>query len=567
MNLIFHIVRKDVLRLRAWVATWLAVLALPVVPSFFTEEFAHELNKIGVGGLQHVLQVLTAGIVVVLLVQGDSVLGTRAFWRTRPIGAGRLLVAKMVAALTILWGGWMLIGLPWWLWCGWGAGEITRAALEALVMALVITTPGFVLGALTDSVARAIIWSPIALVFLLWFLPAAAGVMGQFEAQRFFVRSAVAMIATSVIIWIALAGFYRGRWSRKSFWFWGVGAVVLWMLAATLPSDQLLRGHRAELRPELGRRVTVKYESASIDVTLNHKREQVHSRVAFSAQGVDELPYVLEGMGAMQRWCWSEFSYERDAFFNRIGHRRIPAGYSPLKKDPETTAHWQQKRDSAGRSLVPRVPPPTIENPQDPHFQAYQNLIDQKSIGHRLSQQPSTYNATLWFALLRDSVAAEVPLSAGSVGLGGDHRVDIRTVSSDAKGWHALVVDYTPQSWTREIRETLRKAEHSVIYRDEAEYVLLNRATKESVLAPLQHRPRVVYVHGVGVCRKQLSATVAPIVRNGAVVTRPEWQSGLSLAYVRWETVAIFKREVKAEGFLATAAQPLRIERDAGSKK
>lgn len=569
MSLIFHIVRKDIVRLQAWVAVWLFVLALPVVLAVLNEKFVFELNKVGIGGLQHVLQILIAVVIVVLLVQGDSVLGTRAFWRTRPIGPGRLLAAKLLAALAIVWGGWMLVGLPWWLWCGWGVGEITRAGLDALVLALVLITPGFVLGALTDSIARAIIWSPISFVFFIWFLPAVAGSMGQFEAHRFFVRTIVAACVTSLLVWAALTGFYRGTWGRKAFWFWGVGAVALWLLAAQVPLEQIPIMQRREYRPELGRGIEVKFEGASTDLTRNRKVESVHVRTKFSVTGADQQPYAFDGMGATQRWTWGTFDFEQDVYLNRMGARGNPTGFSSYRTDPETIEYYRQKREATGRSIA-RVPIPTLPSIPGAHLQSYLLLFEQQSIAHRMATEPSSLKTTLWLSLLRDSVSTAVPLAEGTsvrVGTGGDHRMELRTAGETLNGWRVAVCDFVPLSWTREFRDVLRRADSSFLYRDRGDYMIFNRATKESVVASPWQRPKVTYVHGVGVSVTQYDAFVPRIARQGVLQVRPDWQSGLTLAYVKWETAAIFKREVNVKDFQATASQPLRVVRDADQKK
>ena len=101
MRLMWHVVRKDLGRLRWQLAAWLAILGAKYVMGFgviWFGPFSDEAHK----NLEIVVRALGASEVVVtffltaLLVQGDAPVGSRQFWVTRPISGARLLGAKLL---------------------------------------------------------------------------------------------------------------------------------------------------------------------------------------------------------------------------------------------------------------------------------------------------------------------------------------------------------------------------------------------------------------------------------------------------------------------------------------
>ena len=129
MNLIWHIIKKDVRALRWPLGLWTLVIILKLgtgvllltadgteAPEWFTR-----LEGIATtfAGLE-----LLSVLLVAALVQEDPLVGSSAFWVTRPVSGGRLLRAKLAAIglVFILWP--LVVTLPWWLACGYGPREL-----------------------------------------------------------------------------------------------------------------------------------------------------------------------------------------------------------------------------------------------------------------------------------------------------------------------------------------------------------------------------------------------------------------------------------------------------------
>lgn len=141
MSLIWHIVRKDCRRIALAVAVWSGLVALwtlafarfPVpldlaAPGSMVNEEMTTRRFIGIAG--GIFQFGLGVMVLAQLVQQDRLLGTTAFWFTRPVSGGRLLLAKMLSVLVLF----VLVPIGAlsvvWLALGFTAQEIAMAALE-----------------------------------------------------------------------------------------------------------------------------------------------------------------------------------------------------------------------------------------------------------------------------------------------------------------------------------------------------------------------------------------------------------------------------------------------------
>src|ERR1043166_4899007 len=92
-----------------------------------------------------------------------------AFARSsRPISRGRLLLAKAVGAFAMVALIPVAVALPWWLWCGFSAGQVVQAASETLAVLTLVIICGALLATLTDSLARAMLWTLVFVAVVLF---------------------------------------------------------------------------------------------------------------------------------------------------------------------------------------------------------------------------------------------------------------------------------------------------------------------------------------------------------------------------------------------------------------
>jgi hypothetical protein len=125
MNLTWHIVKKDLRALKWPLALWIFVIiaklgiGVVLLNADGTEgvEWFNKMDALAkiLGIFEFVSFVLTAA-----LVQQDLLVGTTAFWMTRPISGGRLLRAKLLSIGLVFGLLPVLVTLPWWQGCGYG---------------------------------------------------------------------------------------------------------------------------------------------------------------------------------------------------------------------------------------------------------------------------------------------------------------------------------------------------------------------------------------------------------------------------------------------------------------
>lgn len=170
MRLVWHIAKKDMRRLAPAAGVWLGLLvmaALVMTWAAISDDVARSgdvrgwlINlKVAVGCLTGTAMALGT-LLVAQLVQEDPLTGSAAMWRTRPMGAGRLWLAKVCAVGLVFVGAPVVALTPVWLASGfslasWWAAASGMIATQAI---LVVVAGGLAaitkdLGAFVFSVA------------------------------------------------------------------------------------------------------------------------------------------------------------------------------------------------------------------------------------------------------------------------------------------------------------------------------------------------------------------------------------------------------------------------------
>jgi len=168
MNLTWHIIKKDLRALRWPLLLWTLLIIMKLVAGAMlltadgTEDpqWFKRLESLAMvfAGLETLSVILVAA-----LVQQDLLVGSSAFWVTRPISGGRLLRAKLAAIglIFILWP--LVVTLPWWLACGYGPRDLAGAAMETASIHLIVVLVGLLWAVVTDGYSRFILWALITL--------------------------------------------------------------------------------------------------------------------------------------------------------------------------------------------------------------------------------------------------------------------------------------------------------------------------------------------------------------------------------------------------------------------
>lgn len=578
MKLVFHIVGKDLRRLRWWLLAWIGVLASPVLVGFGLLVYAPsfvggwELPKAHVALLT--LEGLFAYVLTVLLIHEDALVGPQPFWLTRPIGRGRLLAAKAMSAAAILGLLPVLVSLPWWLWCGFGVGEIAVAALESCALATLIAIPAALVAVLTDSLAQALLWTMVLLaavpVAIFYFGAAvAAAVTDQPSAALWISRSVLAVGLVAVEFAVVVVVQFYARWRTR----WLVAAATMivgtlcaatqwpWVFIGRLRPGEIDAGRAAGVQVQMRRALAERVSAGGVRTVRGVETLQ-RVRTGFVASGIP-AGLLLGGVGAEQRWRfggafsanWSDYLSGSNAV--RIaGLRESRWGF--FSEDEETRrwmAEWRERR-----KLPPWLPPAAI--PED-QAELGSSAFLRPSLVARMRTDAPAYEARLWLELVRPELEIEMPLAPGRWRTQGGRGMRIESVDftrgprvSMQPGGGALVV--LVETRPAPIGQMLQAAAEASAwftswwrYGREG-YVVLNRGRGEftSVGGPNgRNGQRELVVNGVRVLWSERGVDAPHVIRNGTWVPVAGWMSGVTLGRITVRHEAVFAREVKADRF------------------
>lgn len=213
MNLTWHIMRKDLRALRWPVLVWVTVIvaklgvgwALLAADGTEPVEWFNRMDGIAkvLAALEGISFVLAAAFI-----QEDLLVGTRAFWRTRPISGGRLLGAKLLSLALVFGVTPLLLTLPWWLHCGYGPSEIAWAALETAAIHALCVLIGVLWAVVTDGFGRFLMWTLVSLFAIptligtlsYYLRPGGVRVAGELQGDRTLVIAGIALVGLAAVV-------------------------------------------------------------------------------------------------------------------------------------------------------------------------------------------------------------------------------------------------------------------------------------------------------------------------------------------------------------------------------
>jgi hypothetical protein len=167
MRVTWNIVAKDFLRMRAVILAWFGLMAAKILLYAFvsgaigrpSESWLLLLGQGPAVAVRACLDPLIAFVLTGWMVHEDPLVGADAFWVTRPISGARLLGAKLLGAALFLVLFPILLNVPWWLACGFGAGEIGRAMVPMAAEYSLVVIVGIGVASATTSFPRYFLWT------------------------------------------------------------------------------------------------------------------------------------------------------------------------------------------------------------------------------------------------------------------------------------------------------------------------------------------------------------------------------------------------------------------------
>ncbi len=595
MKLVWHIVWKDFLRLRWGLAAWWAVIALKLGLGFALILFLGDAQWTQSGQphpfwsdnwlgttlpLIALLEGFLAFFLTAMLVKEDGLVGTKQFWITRPISPGRLLAAKCAGWVLMLWLSAVVLILPWWLACGFGAGQIAWAALELFAFQAAISLPAAVVASLTDTVSRVVVWSLVLVAFVGMAIPAILGLL----TARAILGTNMPEFAGICFVALAVVGaaiFARQYWRRN--WVGSVvrlglgilaGPVVLILLVVRFDGTfrRIVRSDMSwsDWHEERAADVSLRQQSAVANPTNLRREELVETQLTtyLAASGVPRGYVVMQGDKAQQTWRWPdglEVRRNEDWIggWGADGALRVALGVGERKRDEETERYWQTQREADERKrakeYLDRVRATSAVYRAVPTGITVSSMVMPSTI-KRMMQTPPSYQATVQLRLTQPEPWIEIPYAASGwhAHAGYGFRLGNGTVDGDgaraAKGGFVdepgVIAFPIVATMENSVWDEIFSAQHWMRDRwKEPGFYIINRAGGDLLRQNVYRTPRI-RIAGVGVVRDVVRAWVPILRRDGKAVPRdPHWRDEAKFVLVGVREEARFTREVKAEKF------------------
>lgn len=301
MNLTLHQFRKDLFRLRLPVALWLVLVLLRaalVIPGLAEpgEDASLQVLYRLFTTLVPLLQNILLLVMVPLLIQEEPLVGTTAFWFTRPIDGQMLFRSKMMLVAVIFILPPFVTEMVILAIHGSSASQLALAVPEILLEDMKFLVYVIILSALTQTFARyALLGASIfisyyllgivAVILLSYFeMPSfLRGARGAGLADSQYVASTVAVIAIAVLI---LVDQYRRRDTRRAWFRVGGAVLVTFMIGHFWPGDFLPHRHDR-------RETEIDTSAVSLAVSADPRLRQLSDAYRFRSK--DEAKKSISG--------------------------------------------------------------------------------------------------------------------------------------------------------------------------------------------------------------------------------------------------------------------------------
>jgi hypothetical protein len=472
MRLITHLVKTDIRRLWALLVVWLALLALRgALLGANVSPADHATRELfgTLGNLVPKLEIMLLFVIVPLLVLADPLVGTTAFWLTRPISRQALFQSKtlFVAAVLILPA--VLVNVIVFMANGLTLRDVALAVPETVMAQVSLVMVAAVLAAVTPGFGR---YAIVGVAFAV----ALEGSEMVVQWARSYVDSASVMrrqldfslarssfVATS--LWIMVAGGivvahqYFTRKTARS-----IAAAALFAAAALAAQHLWAWDFLAPRLPE----------SAAPPFDLSKVKVEMHGSINTNEE--------MAARGVPQKELWTS-----------IDEEGVPTSYLLLPK--RVRPHLQSADGTALETREPRENQLVIEthsnaldsalggipviNAGDAQTAVTTLFTMSEDAYHQYRDQPLSFWADIDFEAVKFAVAAEMPVTKGARFDHGSLRIMITGILRQPDGVDILLRERQPNLLLdRANRFSPMPQPHSYW----PVYVLRNKKRKEAVM-------------------------------------------------------------------------------------
>lgn len=591
MSPILNIILKDFRRLRIPLGGWLLVMSSKYTLGFYLVLAADlpesswawgELRTACMvfGGLETALTFLIA----VWAIRGDSVLGTRSSWMTRPISGARLLRAKLGGLAALLVAPAVLLPVPWWLVCGFGAGDVAAAMAEMAAWQVVTIGIALVAAVLADSLGRVIVWTLVTLAILTGPILIGWGAWMHNPGTPGPLPALGILVATGATV-VVLQFLTRDRRFAEAIMVLGLpSALFAFMLSfkraanseATRTSiEASYEVTRTEWNEALARDIVFDFRGA---VRRPNSRPSDDTRpeflrMTFAARGVPD-GYAVGGVAMRHEW-FGRSGLDHAAIGRGSGGHGHPLSTSmrtllglPTSVVDLETERWrweqalarsqepgatQAARDLANLLRDRRLQQPAIIESDEQSVNAVVPVPS--SLAAQLQERPARYAVVASIDLVRPERWLELSLAPGSWKSGnarGMRLLHSKPFTVDRSGhrrdqYHVALIETEPTGVLAMALAPLIRIRNPL---PESHYVVLNRPNATLDVPSVRPSRAAVTLGGVAVRSRTFEVPIPRVIRNGEWTNvAPDWQADAKLGLLGWRRAATFHREIQVENF------------------
>jgi hypothetical protein len=467
MNLTWHIVKKDLRALKWPLGLWLLCVVAKLGVGVMLLNATGDEGFVWFQKMDMLAKGLATGellsfVLVAALIQEDLMVGTSAFWMTRPISGGRLLRAKLLTIALVFLIAPVLVTLPWWLGCNYGPGEIAWAAAETVAVHAIVVLIALLWSAVTDGLGRFLMWTLVTLAVT----PMLSAIIGYYLSRKgpgpvpeILSTRVLGMIIIMVVgIMVVLVHQYLTRHTWRSIAV--IGAMIVlcvltlgfWPWAWNLESKAygyIIRRAQGDW-PATAEPAGLKFTLRSAEFAARKDRP--------NRPGTLAINYSVEGLAQGQGFI----SYPSEHFWqwpNGSSEKGYTMGRSVLTHVARTHATAFAKGEQA------------VEPWSGNHISML-SVLPSSTMG-KVRAEPPAYALQARLQLMKFESTTPVPLQAGAWETAGVNGERIAAVEKSGDQLHITFVRHTPALWV-DVMAGGRMAPSGVSSR----YFLVNRTNQ-----------------------------------------------------------------------------------------
>jgi hypothetical protein len=554
MNLTWHIVKKDLVRMRLHLLLWAVLLGSQVFVSgrLLSIRSVNLTWFTGTGMLLNLLAAVTLIICFIMtaaLVLDDPLAGADMFWVTRPISGGRLLRAKLIAAVLMFGLLPVLFWLPWWLYCDFSAGEVGRAAARVLCVQALAVVPAFTLASLVGQTGRFVLFSALVAVaawvallnFVTW---GGYQILSPDLLQSRLLLAAGLSVAGGAMV---VCGQYLARRFVPSVAILTIGAAAAAAIMLWWPWNFV--NLRSENGEQMARsdRISAEIQEVRIAALANTPGpEDIGVLIQILFKGVPDDVSVSSGLADVElRWpdgsslrksslkmvsnYWSDKN-ERSSVFKALG---LPPEHLWLH-------HWDPETEAKHAELIEADRPRLVKlgnRWQEPKVRPGESRLTltlgvTAEMATRITADPPACSVSARFVVARPAVLFEMPLKGDTWKAGGGARLHLLNLSPNS--WRGVNHEPVRAYLTSGVSASAPGRDGLALYtvdRDHGTASFQGRTSSFSVI------PVATNIEGL-----YFSVVEPRLWRTDKWVEAPGWLESSTLAAVAYDEIGGFNR-------------------------